>query len=53
MLSLLKEVFGMCAHRHISRPVTLDGATYCCCLECGNHLPVQDWQLVKGKRVAA
>lgn len=49
MIALLKEVVGMCAHRRISRPVTLNGATYVCCLECGHHLPVKDWQIVTKK----
>lgn len=50
MIDLLKEVFGMCSHKRISRPVTLgqgpDKETYCVCLECGKHLPVEDWRLV-------
>jgi hypothetical protein len=49
MLNLLKEFFGGCAHRRISRPVTLDEVTYCACLECGRHLLVENWRIVARK----
>ncbi len=32
--SIAATVFG-CWHRHLSRPITVDGDTYLTCLKCG------------------
>lgn len=38
---LLNRLF-QCQHRHETRPITLRGKTYTCCLECGRERPF-DW----------
>jgi hypothetical protein len=47
-------LFG-CSHRHISRPFTRQGQTYCSCLECGarQRFDLRSWETKGGFHYAA